>query len=214
MIETFEIDTHAYDLVRKMQAVVHSCKTEEQLLNARKYLLRCEEHAWTKSESYVATIITEVNDLDKVITDKLVELSDTRGIRAVDTGIIKLGLDIHGVIDKAPELFTLISQLPVEVHIITGIKEHLDDQVPSDLKYDKWFSIHQYLEDNGVLFTYDEQNRPWCDPVLWDQAKADYCKREGITMLIDDSPNYVESFATLDTLYLQLTNTKRTDWRK
>jgi len=204
-----------YDLVRKMQKVVNSCTTPDQLLVARKYLLRCYDYAKTLDDSGAyLTVTLGAEEMDGIITQKLCELSNTRGMHAVDTGVIKLGLDIHGVIDKAPELFTLISKLPVEVHIITGIKEKLDDQVPDDLEYDYWFSIHQYLEDKGVEFTYDEQGRPWCDPKLWDAAKAEYCKENNITMLIDDSPNYVDSFAALDTLYLQLTNTKREDWRK
>ncbi|CAM0066862.1 hypothetical protein VPHD485_0201 [Vibrio phage D485] len=204
-----------YDLVHKMQKVVNSCTTVEQLRNARKYLLRCYDYANTLDDSGAfLTVTLGAEEMDGIITQRLCELSDTRGMLAVDTGIIKLGLDIHGVIDKAPELFTLISKLPVEVHIITGIKEELDDHVPDELEYDKWFSIHQHLEDKGVVFSYDEKGRPWCDPKLWDDAKAEYCKEHNITMLIDDSPNYVDSFAALDTLYLQLTNTKREDWRK
>ncbi|CAM0054509.1 hypothetical protein VPHF86_0192 [Vibrio phage F86] len=203
-----------YDLVKKMQDVVNSCTTVEQLLNARKYLLRCYKYADTLEDSGAfLTVTLGAEEMDGILTNKLCELSSTRGMRAIDTGVIKLGLDIHGVIDKAPELFTLISKLPVEVHIITGIKEELDDQVPDDLEYDHWFSIHQHLEDEGVEFSYDEKGRPWCDPALWDGAKAEYCKRENITMIIDDSPNYVDTFKALDTMYLQLTNTTREDWR-
>lgn len=204
-----------YPLVHKMQAVVRSCKTVDQLINARKYLLQCDKFAATAEDGRGWLVVTEaVDELDAIITDKLCELSNVRGMRAVDTGVIKLGIDIHGVIDKAPELFTLISKLPVEVHIITGIKEELDNDVPNDLEYDYWFSIHEQCEIDGVEITYDEQNRPHVDPDIWDNMKARYCKEQGITMLIDDSPHYASTFEGLDTLYLQLTNTKRNEWRK
>lgn len=207
-------DIEPYALVHKMQKVVNSCNTVEQLLNARKYLNRCIEHAQFETDGGYLTIALGAEELDGIITKRICEMSDERGMLAVETGIIKLGLDIHGVIDKAPELFTLISKLPVEVHIITGIKQELDDQVPEDLEYDYWFSIHQHLEDEGVEFRIDEKGRPWCDATLWDNAKAEYCKKHNITMLIDDSPHYADTFSALDTLYLQLTNTNRDNWRK
>lgn len=137
----------------------------------------------------------------------MARLDHTNGVK------IKLGLDIHGVIDQAPVFFENFAALPAyfEIHIITGIKEQLDDVVK--FKYDKWFSIHQQCEDEGIEITYDEKGRPWVDPDIWDRKKAEYCKREGIHMMIDDSPSYGKYFADLETLYLRLENTQRDNWR-
>lgn len=137
-----------------------------------------------------------------------------RGSNAVESKRIKVGLDIHGVIDIAPEFFTLLSKLPVEIHIITGIKESLDDRVPNDLEYDYWFSIHQACEDLNIEINYDEHNRPLVDADVWNKQKAIYCKENGINLMIDDSPTYAKTFEGLDTFYLQLTNTIRDEWRK
>ncbi|QNJ54550.1 nicotinate-nucleotide adenylyltransferase [Vibrio phage vB_ValM_R10Z] len=204
-----------YDLVRKMQKVVESCTTIEQLRNARKYLMRCQDYALDGgNDAYITTIMVEVQDLDERITNKIVELSDTRGMNAIETGVIKVGIDIHGVIDQSPEFFALLSKLPVEVHIITGIKEELDTDVPDDLEYDHWFSIHQSCEDDGVEILYDEKGRPWVDDEIWNNKKAEYCRENQINIMIDDSPTYARSFEGLDTFYLQLTNTVRDEWRR
>ncbi|AGN30213.1 hypothetical protein VPFG_00213 [Vibrio phage nt-1] len=203
-----------YDLVRKMQKVVNSCTTVEQLLNARKYLLRCHTFAQEQSEQAFLVIVTEIDELDERITNKIVELSDTRGMMAIETGVIKVGIDIHGVIDQAPEFFALLSKLPVEVHIITGIKKELDTDVPDDLEYDHWFSIHQECEDRGIEIKYDEKQRPWVADEIWNNMKAEYCKKNHINIMIDDSPTYAKTFEGLDTFYLQLTNIVRDEWRR
>lgn len=134
-------------------------------------------------------------------------------------GKIKLGLDIHGVIDQAPEFFRMFSEMSnaqlddiFEIHIITGIKEGLDDVV--EFNYYKWFSIHQQCEDDGVEIKFDNEGRPWVDPNIWDRKKAEYCEREGIHMMIDDSPSYGKHFKDLECLYLRLENTKRDNWRE
>lgn len=133
-------------------------------------------------------------------------------------GRIKLGLDIHGVIDQCPEFFSMLTEtdfFDFEVHIITGIKEELDDIVDKDkIKYTKWFSIHQQCLDEGIEVTLDDKGRPWVDPEIWDRKKAEYCEREGIHMMIDDSPSYGKYFKDLECLYLRLENTNRDNWRK
>ena len=125
---------------------------------------------------------------------------------------IKLGLDIHGVIDQNPIFEQLARSGLFEVHIVTGIKEELDDEV--NFPYDKWFSIHQECLDQGIPVEYDDQNRPWVNPAIWDKMKAQYCEREGINLMIDDSPSYGKHFAGLHTAYLRYENTHRTNWRQ
>ena len=125
---------------------------------------------------------------------------------------IKLGIDIHGVIDQNPIFATLAQTGLFEVHIVTGIKEELDDVV--DFPYDKWFSIHQECLDRGIDVKYDDKDRPLVDPAIWDKMKAEYCAREGIDIMIDDSPSYGQYFEGLSTAYLRYENTQRTNWRK
>lgn len=131
---------------------------------------------------------------------------------------IKIGIDVHGVIDKSP-LFSMFSNMynsdghpAFEIHIITGIKKELDEDV--FFHYDYWFSIHQECEDENVEIDFDDKGRPLIDPKIWDTKKAEYCKENGIHIMIDDSPVYGEHFKGLETLYLQVTNTQRDNWRQ
>lgn len=128
---------------------------------------------------------------------------------------LKIGLDIHGVIDHDPTLFEKLSELGnVEIHIITGIKQELDDVVEqTKIVYDHWFSIHQECEDRGYEIRYDEKGRPWVDEELWDPLKAEYCEKVGIDILIDDSLVYGKYFDEIQTRYLQYRNAERTSWR-
>lgn len=138
--------------------------------------------------------------------------------------MIKIGLDIHGVIDAFPEKYLRLVQAfdpdDVEIHVITGVKQELDDTPVLQFNMDEgkqltphfWFSIHQECEDQGVEIIYDEKGRPHVDPRIWDRMKAEYCEKMGIDFMFDDSPVYGEYFNG-DTVYLHQRNVNRDDWR-
>lgn len=115
--------------------------------------------------------------------------------------INKLGLDIHGVCDADPQTYIAMADTFIraggEVHIITGQKDtpELRDKVKKlGIPFTHFFSITSYHESIGTPIRYDERGRPWMDIELWDRTKADYCKREGIGMHVDDSPVYGKYF--------------------
>lgn len=129
--------------------------------------------------------------------------------------MFKLGLDFHGVIDTYPEYIALMSKLFVdaghEVHIITGLKR--DSGIEANLQkfgihYTHYFSIVEHLENTGVTVIWRD-GLPYADKIYWDIAKRDYCQRENINMMIDDSPVYKDTFHDIDTVYLHLINEKR-----
>ncbi len=127
---------------------------------------------------------------------------------------LKVGLDIHGVIDHDPQRFIALSQTEgIEVYIITGIKQELEENFPADLKFISWHSIHAECEARGYDVRYDEKGRPWVDENLWDPIKADFCKELGIDIMIDDSPVYGKYFDDISTSYLEYRNMDRTSWR-
>jgi len=118
--------------------------------------------------------------------------------------VIKIGIDIGGVIDKLCPLFAVLSNLLVdnghEVHIITGQEEK--DEIKDKLKewcikYTHFFSVTDYQRSQGVTITYDAKGTPWMDGEIWDRTKGEYCKREGIDMHFDDSGKYGEFFSTV-----------------
>ncbi len=131
---------------------------------------------------------------------------------------IKIGFDVHGVIDKDPNFFaTLIYHLRTEgheVHIITG--RELDDYIYDKLKcfninFDKIFSITSYHKRIGTHITYknEDPTQPLIAPSKWDRTKADYAERHGLDLHIDDSKTYGHYF-TGNTQYVLYTPAMRT----
>ena len=116
---------------------------------------------------------------------------------------MKLGLDIHGVIDKYPEAFAAVSKAMVaaghEVHIITGPYD--SPELRADLErfgivFTHFFSMAGYHQDIGTPIRHDERGRPWLDDELWNKTKGEYCEQVGIDLHIDDSDDYWRHFRT------------------
>lgn len=121
---------------------------------------------------------------------------------------LKIAIDIHGVIDSLPELFSLITELMVganhEVHVLTGSKwnKEIEDQLESfGIKYTHHFSITDYHLSIGTKMRYSTPNDPWIetgdkkqDEILWDRTKGDYCEKHKIDLCIDDTLRYNDYF--------------------
>jgi len=116
--------------------------------------------------------------------------------------IVKVGLDLHGVISANPKFFSALSKAMViagnEVHIITGSHsvEIIDELKGYDITYTHLFSIADYHRSIGTPMWYDANKTPWIDKKLWEMTKAEYCQREGIDCHFDDSDIYGEHFTT------------------
>ena len=118
---------------------------------------------------------------------------------------IKIGLDIHGVINENPEFFVsfanLIRNNGGEIHIITG-NPH-SEAVSELLSYnngDKWwdhfFSIDDYLLGKNIPYTIDKRGGRIYDDLEWNRAKGIYCAENKIDIHIDDSERYKDYFST------------------
>lgn len=113
----------------------------------------------------------------------------------------KLGLDLHGVSDKIPEFFSLISKLMVEngheVHIMTG--EHIGGTLHKQLEdcglyYTHIFSIADWHKEKGTQMRYDSEGNPWMDANDWDSSKGNYAEEKGLNLVIDDTVRYSSYF--------------------
>ena len=115
---------------------------------------------------------------------------------------MKFGIDFHGVINKKPELFSALSQALVmgdhQVHIITGPRREKVAALLIEYKiaYTHFFSIVEHEEAKGTEIFWDSKGDPYMDMGIWKRAKAEYCKREGIDLHIDDSGEYGDHFTT------------------
>jgi hypothetical protein len=116
---------------------------------------------------------------------------------------IKIGLDIHGVIDQDPDFFaTIISMLRMqgnEVHILTGreITDELIEKLSGyGVTYDQLFSITTYHKEKGTYITYknDDPTQPLIAPPTWDRTKGIYATKVGLDIHIDDSLIYGQFF--------------------
>ena len=128
---------------------------------------------------------------------------------------LKIGLDIHGVIDTFPEKFKQLSYAlakdGAEVHIITGITRDstVDEELArAGIRFTHYFSIVEYLKGNGEPIEWRD-GLPYADKDKWNSAKSEYCEKAGIDFMFDDSPIYLESFHGIDTTYLHVINQER-----
>ncbi|MCR8922342.1 hypothetical protein NO559_06135 [Dasania sp. GY-MA-18] len=125
---------------------------------------------------------------------------------------LKVGIDIHGVIDTFPERFKYLSTAlykdGAEVHIVTGIKrDACVDKLLADagIMFTHYFSIVEHLEatEENIKWV---NGRPYAAEDKWDNAKRDYCKAQGIDLMFDDSPIYLPTFNDIDSTYLHVIN--------
>ena len=117
--------------------------------------------------------------------------------------MIKIGIDVHGVLDTAPHFFRELSKLLVEngheVHILTGAEKtdelaaYLKDSL--ELSWTHFFSVTSHHKEIGTEITYIHGN-PYMDNKLWNRAKSEYCREHNIQLHIDDSDIYGKYFTT------------------
>ena len=119
--------------------------------------------------------------------------------------MIKLGLDLHGVIDCSPDFFVSLSELirkfNGEVHIITGTPWGEAETILLSFNngkkwWDNFFSIDDYLHKKNIPFSIDEKGGRNFDLDEWTQAKSIYCRDQAIDLHIDDSVDFGQFFTT------------------
>ena len=131
--------------------------------------------------------------------------------------MIRLGLDLHGVIDADPQFFTDLSDRLLvkghEVHIITGREdsESLHDELKecgmetvTGRVYNSILSITTYQKSQGTPISYldSDETKPLMDPAIWNPTKAMLCATAGIDIMIDDSALYESFFRDIKTQYI------------
>jgi hypothetical protein len=115
---------------------------------------------------------------------------------------LKIGFDLHGVINEYPKFFARLSRALVrdgnEVHIITGNKRTKEFQREIDsygFQYTHFFSITEFHEKKKTKIRW-VKNHPFMDEYQWDRTKGDYCRKHQIDMHIDDTDAYKYFFST------------------
>lgn len=118
---------------------------------------------------------------------------------------MRIGLDIHGVIDIYPVIFKDLSDQWIkdghEIHIITGqewdkVKSKVDRV---GISYTHYFSIVDYHRAIGTKMWQDEKKTWWMNETTWLMSKGHYISRNHIELHFDDSykyARYIPDFCT------------------
>jgi hypothetical protein len=114
---------------------------------------------------------------------------------------MKVGLDIHGVIDRDYDMFSDMAASWIakghEVHIVTGQpKVECYDSV-KNVPHTHFFSIVDHHESIGTpLYTRSDKTGWWMDWNLWIPTKGKYAEEVGLDLHIDDTLEYGKYFPT------------------
>lgn len=118
----------------------------------------------------------------------------------------KVGIDFHGVINTSPDFFREFSAVAlarrIEVHVISGgprdsVQKYLaEHRIP----YTSLWCIYDHYNEKGEVTSFEDGTFHIKDE-LWNAAKAEYCRKKGICIHIDDSQIYELHFSTPYCLY-------------
>ena len=112
---------------------------------------------------------------------------------------MKIGLDIHGVIDKYPDVFSDLSEswteMGHEIHIITGQswKRAREKVENAKISFHSHYSIVDYHRAHEDVDMWTDSTGNWWMPVEeWNKSKGVYCKESNIDIHFDDELQYAE----------------------
>jgi hypothetical protein len=112
---------------------------------------------------------------------------------------MKIGIDLHGVITRYPDLFLDLARAHLswgnEIHIITGAPSEkalpeLHAHGFTEKCYSHFFSIVDYHKRIGTPMWTNDKGTWEMDRETWWASKALYWKQEGINIHYDDSAGY------------------------
>ena len=115
---------------------------------------------------------------------------------------MKIGLDIHGVIDKYPRIFEHLAMRWTveghEVYIITGQEWKQCEQTVLDcgIEYYTHFSIVDHHKEIGTKMWHDDSRGRgwWMDRDIWIRSKGEFATKIGLDVHFDDQLAYAEFF--------------------
>lgn len=121
---------------------------------------------------------------------------------------MKIGLDLHGVVNDLPEVFRFITESIIknggEVHIITGsttekaLYELTELGYVCDINFTHVIGLPNLLKATGhqSIGIHAEFGNEEYSKLDWNRAKGIYCKRNGINLHLDDTIEYGDFFIT------------------
>jgi hypothetical protein len=112
-----------------------------------------------------------------------------------------IGFDVHGVIDKYPDLFKeIIDNFISEghaIHILTGQEwEAAEPQIKNyGIRCHAYFSIIDFHRKKGTnIYQRSDKAGWWMADEVWNRSKGDYAEENELDLHFDDQLNYAEYF--------------------
>jgi hypothetical protein len=113
---------------------------------------------------------------------------------------MRIGLDLHGVIDRFPREFAILTHRWVKVyrhhvHVVTGSPWKVaEPQVERcGICYTHSFSIVDYHREIGTPMV-EKENGWWMEQDVWNRTKGDYAARVDLDVHFEDSLEYATWF--------------------
>lgn len=112
---------------------------------------------------------------------------------------MRIGLDIHGVIDAHPDFFKYrtmewMFQGGHEIHIVTGMEwgKAMFDIYQAGISFTHHFSIVDHHRRIGTRIWNNDTRGDgyWMDKEDWNRTKGEYAVTKSLDIHIDDSPCY------------------------
>lgn len=125
---------------------------------------------------------------------------------------IKLGIDVHGVMDDDPDsikraLEACINTGFYEVHVISGppagqVQAELETlSYQEGVHYQKLHTIVDFLKESDAEMWLDDKKTWWASDEDWWSAKAKICEKYGIDIMIDNTTHYEPYFKNTKTKF-------------
>lgn len=127
---------------------------------------------------------------------------------------MKIGFDLHGVLDTYPTKFKSIIRLLQKTNVycvvVSGPPEEKINESLEKLGFDPddffgVYSVVDYLYSDGVDFDETDPENLWCDDNIWWDSKARICQHYDIDYLIDDSLKYEPAFKLTESEFIHVT---------
>lgn len=125
---------------------------------------------------------------------------------------MKVGIDLHGVIDSDLGLFNAMlggmSQNDIEVHIVSGppradiITELAKLGFKKGVHYKDAHSVVDFLMESGIEMWQDDKSRWWTNDKDWWNSKAKMCDELSLRWMLDDKEMYKPAFENIKTEFI------------
>ncbi len=127
---------------------------------------------------------------------------------------MRIAFDFHGVNEKYPDILQPIMETLSEDHFITILSGPPYEEIVKELKhmkyvkglhYDEIISVVDWIKKQGVEMSLNKNSSWCCEDEIWWSSKAQICREQFISILVDDKLEYKEHIKDNYPLFFHVT---------